>query len=229
MQTYQCPSCGAEVKFQSSVSVTCVCPSCRSLIVRKDKDVEAIGKMAALPDDISPFQIGTQGIYMGAHFGLIGRMKIGWEDGCWNEWFMFVDSGKKGWLEEAQGFLAISFEEPAPDSIKKTLEAPKLGRLVSLSGKPFSIADIKETECIGCEGELPMTATKGLKSTMIDLISGDGEFASAEHDEETGETRFYRGQYLEFNQLHFSQLRELPGWKMPLSQASSPNGNKPHG
>lgn len=229
MQTYKCPSCGSEVKFQSSVSVTCVCPACRSLIVRKDKDVEAIGKIAELPDDISPFQIGTQGIYKGTHFGLIGRMKIGWEDGCWNEWFMYTDSGKKGWLEEAQGFLAISFEETLPDSIRKELQSPKLGHFVTLGGKPFSVADIKETECISSEGELPLVATKGIKSTAIDLISRDGGFASVEYDKEKGDARLYIGEYLEFNQLHFSHLRELPGWKMPLNPQPTAVGNKPHG
>src|SRR4051812_49254224 len=111
MQKFNCPSCGAGITFQSSVSFSLVCPYCRSLVVRHDKDVEAIGKMAELPDDISPFQIGTTGTFRKIHFALAGRMKIGWEDGCWNEWFFFTDEGKKGWLAEAQGSLILSFEE----------------------------------------------------------------------------------------------------------------------
>ena len=116
MQSYTCPSCGAEVKFQSSVSITCVCPYCRTLIVRHDKNVEDMGKMAELPDDISPFQIGTEGIYNHVHFALIGRVRMAWEDGGWNEWFMWFDDGKKGWLSEAEGFLAISFEVRCPQA-----------------------------------------------------------------------------------------------------------------
>jgi len=227
MQTYNCPSCGAEIKFQSPISVTCICPYCRSLIVRKDKDVEAMGKMAELPDDISPIQIGTQGIYNGTHFGVIGRLKIGWEDGCWNEWFIYTDSGKKGWLEEAQGSFAISFEEPLPEDTQRDLRSTELGRYVELSGRQFRIADIKKAKCISAEGELPLIAPKGEKSTVVDLISRDGGFASVEFDDGNNSAHFYMGVYVEFDQLHFSQLRDLPGWTIPQSPVSA--GEKAHG
>ena len=223
MQTYSCPSCGAEVKFQSSVSMTCVCPFCRSLIVRHDKNVESIGKMADLPDDISPFQIGTEGVFRGTHFGLIGRTKVGWEDGYWNEWFLYMDSGKRAWLAEAQGFLAISFEEPLHAAIKDNLSSAKqfrllkLGEVLTLAGKSFSVADLKETVCVSVEGELPFVSPAGLKTLSLDLISPSGDFASIECNEDGKEARLYIGEYVEFNQLRFSNLRELPGWKMQPS------------
>jgi len=110
MKKYSCPSCGAEMVFHSGLSVYAVCPYCRSTVVRHDVDLEAIGTMATLPDDMSPLQIGTDGFYQGTRFSLVGRMKIGWKDGSWNEWFMLADDGRKGWLAEAQGFYAVSFE-----------------------------------------------------------------------------------------------------------------------
>ena len=79
------------------------------MIVRHDVDVESIGTMAALPEDMSPLQIGAEGDYQGQRFGIIGRMKIGWEDGVWNEWFILTDTGREGWLAEAQGFYAVCF------------------------------------------------------------------------------------------------------------------------
>jgi len=184
-----------------------------------------MGKVAELPDDISPFQIGTQGIYNGTHFGVIGRLKIGWEDGCWNEWFIYTDSGKKGWLEEAQGFLAISFEETLPDSVKRDLQSAKLGKPINFNSKRFRIADIKQAKCISAEGELPLIAPREGRSTVIDLISRDGGFASAELDNDSA--HFYVGEYVEFDQLHFSQLRDLPGWTIPRSPVST--GIKSHG
>ena len=80
------------------------------MVVRRDLDVESIGTMAALPQDMSPFQIGTQGKFDGVGFGIIGRMKLSWENGYWNEWFIVSEDGRKGWLAEAQGFYAVSFE-----------------------------------------------------------------------------------------------------------------------
>lgn len=244
MQKFNCPSCGAEITFQSSVSVSCVCPYCRSLVVRHDKDVEAIGKMAELPDDISPFQIGTAGKFKNVSFTLIGRMKIGWHDGSWNEWFMFSDDGRKGWLAEAQGFLAVSFEVEGglnPDNeralkehIGKMENSPwdssaesssALGLLIVIQNKHFEVADVKQAECIGSEGELPFTAPKGRKTTSIDLLGKNGEFAGIEYDD-SGKPRLFVGEYAEFDDLKFSNLRELPGWKpstpsAPVQQNSS--------
>jgi hypothetical protein len=210
MQQYNCPSCGAELRFQSSVSISCVCSYCRNLAVRRDKDVESIGKMAELPDDMSPFQIGTGGKFKGLSFSLIGRMKIGWEDGCWNEWFLFADDGRKGWMAEAQGSLAISFEieeKQAPDNF------PELGHFVNLDGKPFTVTDIKETECIGSEGELPIIAPRGRKARTVDLANRQGGFASMEYHA-PDPIRIYVGEYAEFDNLQFTGLRELPGWKI---------------
>jgi hypothetical protein len=228
MPTYRCPSCGAEIKFQSPVSVTCVCPFCRSLIVRHDKDVQAFGKMAALPDDVSPFQLGTEGVYKGTHFSLIGRMTIGWEDGRWNEWFILVDSGAKGWLAEAQGFLAVSFEKALPDEVEKRLRSASLGDDAVVDDEPFRVVDIKDAECIGCEGELPLLASKGRKARSIDLISRSSRFASIEFPADRAAPRFYVGDYVAFDQLRFSRLRELPGWKMPLT-AAAPAEGQPRG
>jgi hypothetical protein len=208
MRPFTCPSCGAQIGFQSAVTVSCVCPYCRSLVVRHDTNVEAIGVMAELPDDISPFQLGTAGIYKNIHFSLIGRLKVGWSDGCWNEWFMLTDEGKKGWLAEAQGFLAVSFEA---EELGVPQTAPKLGQFLTLHNKQFSVADVKQSECIGSEGELPFAAPKGRKTTSVDLISSDGGFACIEYNEMNA-ARFYIGEYMEFDALRFSNLRDLPGW-----------------
>ncbi len=56
-----CPQCGAPVNFRSSITVFAVCEHCRSMIVLRGADAELMGVMAALPPDLSPFQIGTRG------------------------------------------------------------------------------------------------------------------------------------------------------------------------
>jgi Domain of unknown function (DUF4178) len=229
MQAYRCPSCGGEIKFQSPVSVTCICPYCRSLVVRHDKDVEAIGKMAELPDDISPFQLGTQGVYKGTHFTLVGRVVIGWEDGRWNEWFIQVDGDKKGWLAEAQGSLAISFETALAADVEKELRSAELGDALTIAGQEFGVDDIKDALCIASDGELPLVASQGRKARVIDMVNADGGFASVEFPKDGSGPRFYLGEYVEFDDLHFSGLRELPGWKMPLSRTPSGAGSGTNG
>ncbi len=222
MKKYNCPSCGAEITFQSSLSVYAVCRYCSSMVVRHDVDVESIGIMATLPDDMSPLQIGTGGFYKGKRFSIIGRMKIGWDDGVWNEWFMVMDSGYKGWLAEAQGSYAISFEvdesqhPKTEESISKIFQEDAssygfhLGSYLTLNNRKFKVADIKETICLGSEGELPFMAPKGRKTLSIDLLGSEGDFGCIEILD--GKTRIYIGNYVEWDEMRCQNLRELEGW-----------------
>jgi Domain of unknown function (DUF4178) len=237
MKKFQCPSCGGELLFQSNVSVSVVCSYCNSLIVRRDVNVDIIGKMAALPDDMSPLMLGASGTYRGTRFRIIGRMKMGWKHGSWNEWHIFMENGGKGWLAEAQGFYAVAFEFkgeliaetqktitglglPRPDlsdHSNKPLFVPEdkvnialLGHQLYLGQQKYKIVDIKEAVCFGSEGELPFISKKGRTILTIDLLGHHGEFANVEinHDE----TRIYLGHYVEWRDLSFQQTRPLEGW-----------------
>ncbi len=234
MKKFNCPSCGAEVAFQSNVSVYAVCKYCNSMIVRHDIDVESIGKMAALPDDMSPLQIGTDGFYRGRRFGIIGRLKMGWVDGAWNEWFLMTDDASRGWLVEAQGNFAVCFEvdyskEPALTKIIEKLSDSsitkqiKTGEVVKLSKLPvkldsylkinkeeFKVVDIKSATCIGSEGELPFNAIKDRKSICVDLLGSRNRFATIEITDNG--TRVYIGNYIDWNELRCQRLRPLEGW-----------------
>src|SRR5688572_486092 len=103
MLVLNCPSCGAEIAFRSRASVFAVCSFCKSTVVRHDMDLSTIGKMADLQFDMTPLQVGTTGYYDGRKFELIGRLKVGYEDGFWNEWYTLFDNEEPWWLAEAQG------------------------------------------------------------------------------------------------------------------------------
>jgi Domain of unknown function (DUF4178) len=217
MKKFNCPSCGAEVVFNSNLSVYAVCKYCSSMIVRHDLDVEAIGTMAALPEDMSPFQLGSEGYYQGQHFTLVGRMKMGWEDGSWNEWFMATDDGRKGWLAEAQGFYAICFETDAPplDFAVRAIQQQKkdvafLGSALTLDNLKLNVVDTKKASCIGSEGELPLVSPQGRMTVSVDLLGAHGEFASVEI--ETGKQRAYIGRYVDWKEMRCSNIRTFDGW-----------------
>lgn len=223
---YPCPSCGAEIIFRTSIAAYSTCPYCHTMVVRQDDGIKNIGTMAQLPDDMSPFQIGADGYYNGVHFGIVGRMRIGWEDGSWNEWFMVSDDMRRGWLAEAQGFYAPCFETTAEldgkhkediDAIAQQLESAQgtgmtnlMGRTVALKYASYRIVDIKQAECIGSEGELPFKAAKGRKTMSADLIHGDNLFACIEAGPEG--TRIFEGAYTDWHDLRCSNYRHFEGW-----------------
>jgi hypothetical protein len=209
MRSYDCPNCGATVVFQSSIAVAAVCQFCRSMVVRHDLNLENIGQVAELPPDLSPLQIGAHGIFNGEPFTLIGRIRVKWEEGSWTEWCALFSENRWGWVAEAQGFYMVSFEYAAPER-SVTRDELKPGRSVKLAGQEFTVADVKETICLGSEGELPIVAVAGRKACSIDLTGDLRAFASLEFSE--GGVRLYLGQYARFDDLTFSALRPVPGW-----------------
>lgn len=209
MRVFACPSCGAELKFLAPGSVFGVCSFCKSTLVRRDVDIESIGKMAELPPDISPLQIGSHGIYNNQQFEVVGRVKVGWEDGIWNEWYCYFQNGGTGWLAEAQGFFAMCM--PVEAALVPPLDSLQIGIKVSF-GKygAYSTDDIKVTTCIGSEGELPVSATQNKTGTTVDFTGPSGQFGSAEYS--GTETRLFIGTYQTLRELQAKNLREIEGW-----------------
>ncbi len=210
MITLNCPSCGAQVEFKSKASVFAVCSFCRSTLVRQDMDLEKIGEMADLQDDLTPLQIGTSGQFDGKSFELVGRLQVSYDDGYWNEWYVLFNDSETGWLAEAQGFYALCKpfamnEIPARSDVYPGLHV-KFGESV------LRCEDIRDVRCAFSEGELPMNAMRGRKSTSVDFAGSFESMATIEYAEQ--ETRVFRGQYREFDDLKFRNLRYIDGWKL---------------
>lgn len=204
-----CPSCGAEVKFLSKSSVFAVCSFCKSTLVRHDMNLESLGKMGELQDEMSPLQIGTQGIYSGKPFDIIGRLRVSYEEGFWNEWYTISSEGKEGWLADAQGFYAMCY--PLPGGLN--ISAAQLAVGAKLQLKPygeFTVDDVHDVVCRYSEGELPMNAAQGRKSRSVDLRGPKNQMATIEISADS--TRAYVGAYQEFDQFKFKHLREIDGW-----------------
>jgi hypothetical protein len=177
------------------------------MIVRKDMDIESLGSMAQLPEDISPLRVGSRGKFKGSAFEVLGRLRVSWSEGGWNEWFILFDSGKYGWLADAMGFFMVSIE--VTDEVKlPRLSELRPGKGIEILKKKFSVDDIKDTVCAGSEGELPFKGMSGRKSVSVDLSNNAGEFACIEYSEQDGE-RLYIGRYMDFENLELSNLRDL--------------------
>lgn len=211
MLTLNCPSCGAEVTFKARSSVFAVCSFCKSSIVRHDVDVSIIGKISDLQYDLTPLQVGTVGSFDSKTFELIGRLKVKYSDGFWNEWHALFSDGRTGWLAEAQGFYAVCFEVSNPISVidKELIE---VGRQIFLSeGKLYEVEDMRDVICMFSEGELPLNAVQGRESLSVDL-SGD-ELAMATIEFAKDQRRIYEGHYQEFDDFKFRNLRTIDGWR----------------
>ena len=204
MKIGKCPSCGAPVKFHSEASVLAVCEYCTSTLLRQGEVLENIGKMAALQDDTTLLQIGSEGVYKGVHFGVIGRIQMRYEDGLWNEWHILFDDMRYGWLGEASGEFFVTFEKPlpAPAPAFNTLQPEKR---VELAGKWYQVTDIESATCIAGQGELPFTVGPGYEAPVVDLRLED-EFATLDYSDE--QARFFVGAKVPVKELKLANLRD---------------------
>jgi len=180
------------------------------MVVRHDVNVEAIGEMAALPPDLSPLQIGTKGEIDGQGFTLMGRVRLAYDEGSWNEWCALFGDNRYGWVAEAQGFFMVSFEVEWPAQFPSDASQLSVGRAVEIEKHSYAVTDCKETTCLGGEGELPFVAPPQRKATSIDFMGTDGQFACAQYAE--SDTKLFVGRYAFFDELKFSELKPVPGW-----------------
>lgn len=213
-----CPSCGAAVPVRSSALPYVTCGTCQTLIRREGEHIEAIGKVAVLPFDVSPLQLGTTGSWRGIGFTLVGRVRWGWQDGSWNEWLAEGADGKARWLGEAMGSYLISEEHPELldlPPIRAFTAGEPLARdaEVTIGESRFEASDIKEATCLGSEGDLPILTAVGAAITSIDFRSPDGAALSLQRDESGSSA--WLGEYLELGQLAPANLRTIDGWTIP--------------
>ncbi len=219
MAALACPQCGNELSFASPALPVKVCGSCRSLVLRKDRDLERVGEAAVLPFDISPIQIMTTGRWNNMGFTVLGRIRWGWAEGSWNEWAVLFDDNSHGWLGEAMGDFMLLREQPVDlwgdSSLAKLVagERPKIGDRVDLSGVTYSVTDIKAATVLASEGDLPFKASTDWSIESIDFRSTTSACASFQRDEEGAS--FYIGDALSLSDLNLKNLRTIDGWTVP--------------
>ena len=200
-----CPSCGGEVKFVSKASLTAVCPFCASLLMRKDLDLELIGKVAQLQEDGTPFQLGTRGTYKGKPFAVIGRIQFDHGSGYWNEWYLNVDA----WIGEAQGLYVFTKQTPSLGSLP-AWDGLEAGASVTVNNENFQVKELQEVRCVGGEGELPFPFESGSESTIADLATSGTRFATIDYSETP--PLLFMGAYAGFDELQLTNLRRVDGW-----------------
>jgi Domain of unknown function (DUF4178) len=201
---FTCPTCGAPLRFLSAAPFA-VCAFCRSLLVRTDVGLESMGKVAVVPEDFSPLQVGTRGQFDNRSFALIGRIRKVWSEGSWNEWCAQFSDGALGWLAEAQGDLVMTFERP----ISLASQSLEPDSVVTLEGQRFQVSDVKQVSSAGAEGELASYSPEAQAMTSIDLRGPGPAFATIERSDKT---RVFVGRFVEFEDCRFQQLRAMSGW-----------------
>src|SRR5262245_58123231 len=217
MAVANCPSCGAPVRFRGAASIVAICEFCRSTLVKQGTNLEDIGKMAAVVEDASPLQLGSEGRYKGVHFALIGRIQYRYAAGAWNEWYCLFDDQRTGWLSDAMGAYLLTF--PRRPRELPPLEALAPGREVKLDGRPYQVGNVERAQVIAGQGELPFKVGAGWEDVFVDLRGDDGAFATIDYSENP--PLLFAGAELPFESFKFQNLRSAGSVGGATAQSSA--------
>lgn len=204
----RCPSCGNNLEFKSERSAYVVCSACQTLVARKDLNVEAVGKVAALQSDGSLLRVGTQGVFGGNSFEIIGRIQVALgppkqPDVIWNEWHATFSNGASGWVGEARGEYFVSFIEkvsgtPAADDLK-------LGMPLSLGSERAVVTSVTQGTAVSYEGELPFIMDSAYTAVFADLATAGGVAGTLDYSENP--PLLFKGKWCGFDELKLRGLK----------------------
>jgi hypothetical protein len=206
MFTAACPSCGAKVSLRASQSTAAVCGFCKSTLVRDADALKRIGVQGELLEDYARVQVGTGGRFEGRAFSVVGRIQLRYAEGAWNEWHVLFEDGTNGWLSEAGGQYAVTFDTGAAKGAP-TFEALVPGMTVGIGGEAHTLTDRRTARCTAAEGELPFPADSRWEAKVADLRAGD-RLLTLDYSE--GEPpKLYRGTAVSLESLQPTLLRSL--------------------
>lgn len=204
-----CPNCGAPVKFVWSGAIQTTCEFCSSILVRHDEDLAKVGEVADLPEDASPIQLLTEGVYRGKSFQVIGRIIYQYELGSWNEWHLIFNDSTSGWLSDAQLEYAISFLVQPNNPLPSDEDALR-GRTLTFGQTEYQITSRTTAVYKGVQGELPFEFWDKSRMLFVDLRSADGKFGTIDYSED--EPLLFLGEPVEFAALNLKNVRQFEGW-----------------
>ena len=212
MRKFNCPSCSAEISFQTSVSLYCVCSYCKSEIFLNETTVEVMGKQTEFPNDATPLRILSEGTYLNKKFSVVGRVRQVWSEGYWNEWFIYYQNSSaqnQYWLTEFQGqwvVLSEVFDLKIPNESEL-----KIYSQIQYLNQSYFVTDIKESKSAFCEGELPFPFKKNQVKKTVDFKSiGKNKFLSIEYNDQIGKAFF--GEFVRWSDLKMTSVNQFEEW-----------------
>ncbi len=175
---YQCPSCGGTLWKTDPTSRMIGCPYCGQNSLLNAGDIQKIGYQAPLVDYGSLIKINQRIKFQKLDLRVLGRLRMEFEDGFWDEWYIEISGMKDhthGWLQEDDGTFTLFIE-------KKKITRPvvykqiKVGKHSDLGGNwtPIFVTSKNKGKVFGGEGELPFAVEPGEEVFFIDgLDQGD--------------------------------------------------------
>jgi Domain of unknown function (DUF4178) len=205
--TGPCPNCGSSIEFRAGASLSLVCKYCKHVVVRTDRDLRNLGRVADVTFGDAALSPGDTGTFRGRSFSIEGRLVLQHpQGGTWEEYYAIFDGRNPAWISEAQGFwqvvTAAQVQAPPLQMLRPQLQVP-LGQ-----HGIFVVGERNEGTFLSGEGELPFVAAPGTKRLFVDLSAAGGGWASIDYGDGQSAPQVYVGVQTSFAEI---QVRERGG------------------
>jgi hypothetical protein len=176
--------------------------------VRRDVDLEKVGTVAELPQDSSPVQLGTTGVYGNTAFEAVGRILYEYEQGVWNEWHLAFSDGRSGWLSDAMAQYAVTFHVAA-DGLPAA-DAVRPGQRFQWNGVVYTATTLTRARYRGVEGDLPFEYWDKEEALFADLQTDGARLGTLDYSGD--QPLLFLGEAVEFDALQLKNLKAFEGW-----------------
>jgi LSD1 subclass zinc finger protein len=202
--TGPCPNCGSSIEFRAGSSLSLVCKYCKHVVVRTDRDLKNLGRIADVAFSDAALAPGDRGTFRGRSFSVEGRLVLQHPaGGTWEEYYAVFDGRNNAWISEAQGFwqvvTAAPIAAPPLQSLQPQMQVP-LGQ-----HGIFVVGERNEGTFLSGEGELPFAAAPGTKRLFVDLSAAGGGWASIDYGDGTAAPQVYVGVQTSFAEFQVTE------------------------
>ena len=194
----KCPSCGANIKQQNPASRSISCGYCGQTSHINAETLQAAGEQHLLVDYGSYLSVGNRGRWQEQGFTILGRLRIEYDDGFWDEWYINFDDGKAAWIQEDDGSFMLF--EASGEISGLHYNSIHVGTFVDFNQDLTDVFITSKTRAKveGGEGELPFRIIPGETADFVEGIK-EGEVVSIEVLPD--ETSIYLGKTISLDDL----------------------------
>ncbi len=177
---FECPSCGGRIKRENPASKSLSCPYCGQTSHLYDDKLSPKGQQHLLIDYGSMLHVGMTASLQGRRFRVLGRLRIAYEDGFWDEWYVhFLNDNAEGWIQEDDGsFVAFESVEEMEDINYHDVKVGSYFTFNPTYADVF-ITSKSRAQVEGGEGELPFRIVPGDTADFVEGIH-QGKIVSME-------------------------------------------------
>jgi len=227
-----CPNCGAPITFELGSSVSKVCAHCSHVIVRTDRDLSTIGKIAELVPTTPPFEVGDEIRVESRGARVAGRVQKDYGSGPWDELSIELDGGDWAWLARAQGRWYVTSrvdhyagQLPSWDAVGAPGTTQQLGE----DPLPWTVMERRRAHVVAARGEFAEPFAPNETSQYVDLVGPGDAFATLDYETTQSRPTLYRGRVLPAQSIALvrAALGPRPEQKVSAAKLSCPSCGAP--